>query len=144
MKRTFRQSSSFGKRQEYFAIAELLKKGFDVYQTLVDDQGIDCIIRINSGKYLDIQIKASSKDASQPYNFGGINLKPRDNYFFIFYIEKIDKFYIIPSLDFDILWKKTKKEGKHKGKYNVVIPVFKTPSYIEKKFDNFTDFKILK
>jgi len=41
----FRDSASFGKRQEFIVIAELLRRGYDVYQTLVDDQQIDCIIR---------------------------------------------------------------------------------------------------
>lgn len=41
----FRSSASFGKRQEYIAVAELLRRGRDVYMTLVDDQQIDCIIR---------------------------------------------------------------------------------------------------
>lgn len=42
---TFRSSASFGKRQEYIAVAELLRRGFDVYMTLVDDQQIDCAFR---------------------------------------------------------------------------------------------------
>lgn len=42
---SYRSTASFGKRQEYVVIAELLRRGFDVYQTLVDDQGIDCVIR---------------------------------------------------------------------------------------------------
>ncbi len=37
---SYRDTASFGKRQEYSVIAELLKRGFDVYMTLVDDQGI--------------------------------------------------------------------------------------------------------
>ena len=37
-KGSFRSSASFGKRQEFVAIAELLRRGFDVYLTLVDDQ----------------------------------------------------------------------------------------------------------
>lgn len=60
----YRHTASFGKRQEFIAIAELLRRGFDVYQTLVDDQQIDCVIRKEvSGNpvYLDIQIKARSK-----------------------------------------------------------------------------------
>ena len=61
----YRDTASFGKRQEYSVVAELLKRGFDVYMTLVDDQGIDCIIRLNSGRYLDIQIKARSKEVKQ-------------------------------------------------------------------------------
>src|SRR6266496_4782001 len=63
IKRSFRSSASFGKRQEYVAVAELLRRGFDVYMTLVDDQQIDCIIRqeLNSQlRYVDIQIKARS------------------------------------------------------------------------------------
>ena len=54
-------SASFGKRQEYRAIAELLGRGHDVYMTLVDDKQIDCVLRINENRYLDIQIKARSK-----------------------------------------------------------------------------------
>ena len=42
---SFRSSASFGKRQEYIAVAQLLQRGHDVYMTLVDDQQIDCIIR---------------------------------------------------------------------------------------------------
>ena len=62
-KKKYRDTASFGRRQEYSVIAELLKRGFDVYMTLVDDQGIDCVIRLNDKKYLDIQIKARSREA---------------------------------------------------------------------------------
>jgi hypothetical protein len=41
---THRSTASFGKRQESIAVAELLRRGFAVYMTLVDDQQIDCII----------------------------------------------------------------------------------------------------
>ncbi len=132
----FRNNASFGKRNEYAVIAELMKRNFDVYQTLVDDQGIDCVIRVDSTKYLDIQIKASSKTATQGRNFGGLNVDLRDNYYFIFYVEEQDEFYIIPSVDFKKLWRKTTKEGKHKGKYNVVIR--------KKGFEQYKDFEILR
>ena len=59
----YRDTASFGKRQEYVVVAELLKRGFDVYMTLVDDQGIDCIVRLAKNNYLDIQIKARSNKA---------------------------------------------------------------------------------
>ena len=45
---SYRDTASFGKRQEYSVIAELLKRGFDVYMTLVDDQGIDCVVRLDT------------------------------------------------------------------------------------------------
>ena len=64
---THRSTASFGKRQEYIAVAELLRRGFDVYMTLVDDQQIDCIVRQEKNgklRYLDLQIKARSADAT--------------------------------------------------------------------------------
>jgi len=82
-----RSSASFGKRQEYIAIGELLRRGHDVYMTLVDDQQIDCVIRQeNKGKlrYLDIQIKARSENAKNPGTFAALEIrKPRNNFIFI-------------------------------------------------------------
>lgn len=82
----YRDSASFGKRQEYVIVAELLKRGFDVYMTLVDDQGIDCIIRINNKTYIDIQIKARSKTVRQWNLFAAMTIEPRSNYYFVFYL----------------------------------------------------------
>jgi len=42
----YRFLKAFGERIEYVVIGELLKRGFDVYKTLVDDQQIDCVLRI--------------------------------------------------------------------------------------------------
>lgn len=99
---TFRDKASFGKRMEFVVIGELLREGHDVYLTLVDDRGIDCIIRTDSGKYFDIQIKARSKD-SKWYLAGTFsNLvveNPRQNYIFICYSERLDSTWIIPSTD---------------------------------------------
>jgi hypothetical protein len=85
---TFRSSASFGKRQEYIAVAELLKQGRDVYMTLVDDQQIDCVIRQEKDgqlRYLDIQIKARSKDARQPGTFAAMEIRqPREIFFLLF------------------------------------------------------------
>lgn len=104
MPKPYNHLASFGKRQEYVAIAELLKRGFDVYQTLVDDKGIDCIIRRElEGQlsYLDIQIRARSGDA-QSRSWGlwpSTRFVPRLNYFFIFYSEPLGRYWIIPSAD---------------------------------------------
>lgn len=40
----FRSSASFGKRMEYVVGAELLKRYFDVYTTLMDAHQIDSIL----------------------------------------------------------------------------------------------------
>jgi hypothetical protein len=101
---TYRDTASYGKRQEYKAIAKLLHEGFDVYSTLVDDQGIDCVIRINSKRYLEIQIKARSGENCQLKNRGFfpnlfISEDKGDNYFYIFYSEYIDTYWVVPAND---------------------------------------------
>ena len=100
----FRSSASFGKRQEYLVVAELLRRGFDVYMTLVDDQQIDCIIRLECDevlRYQDIQIKARSEDC-EPTNAGRFAAmeirKPRENFFFIFSSEQAGMYWIMFSL----------------------------------------------
>jgi hypothetical protein len=68
--------------------------------TLVDDQGIDCIIRKSSNEYIDVQIKARSKDAKgrNAGFFPTIDIpEPRPNYIFIFYVEALDTYWVIPS-----------------------------------------------
>ena len=131
----YRNSASFGKRYEYVVIAELLKREFDIYTPLVDDMGIDCVIR-KENKYLEIQIKARSGDVKNPKYFANMKISPRDNYFFIFYTESDNNFWVIPS---KILIKKghINKTGKHKGKVSVYLS--------EEKFKNFiNNFDLLK
>ncbi len=123
-KKSFRSSASFGKRQEYIAVAELLRRGHDVYMTLVDDQQIDCIIRQEKeGKlrYLDIQIKARSFDAKNPGLFAAMEVRsPRDNFYYIFYSESANTYWIIPSLEL-IEEAHQNKEGKNRGKYSITF-----------------------
>jgi len=121
----FRSSASFGKRQEYIAVAELLRRNFDVYMTLVDDQQIDCVIRLDKGngnlRYLDIQIKARSKDC-EPTNagrFAAMEIRqPRENFYFIFYSEQANTYWVVPSLEL-IQEANQNKEGVNKGKYSI-------------------------
>ena len=107
----YRDNASYGKRQEFKAIAKLLELGYDVYSTLVDDMGIDCIIRINNKRYLDIQIKARSKTCllkNRGY-FPLLTIKEKtDNYFFIFYSEEIDTYWVLPSQDIITMASQTK------------------------------------
>ncbi|MBT3022051.1 MAG: DUF4365 domain-containing protein [Candidatus Thiodiazotropha sp. (ex Lucina aurantia)] len=122
---SYRDSASFGKRQEYVVVAELLKRGFDVYMTLVDDQGIDCIIRIDDQTYIDIQIKARSKIAKQWNFFAAMTIEPKDNYFFIFYTEKNDTLWVMPSKEV-VNYAVTNKNGKNKGKHSLTLPKSET------------------
>jgi hypothetical protein len=121
---TFRSLASFGKRQEYIAIAELLRRGYDVYMTLVDDQQIDCIIRQEKNgklRYLDIQIKARSADAKHPETFAVMEIPhPRKNYFYIFCSEQAKSYWIVPSIE-SVKLAHQNKTGKNAGKYSITL-----------------------
>jgi hypothetical protein len=121
---SFRSSASFGKRQEFAAIAELLKRNYDVYSTLVDDQQIDCIVRFDRDPYpvyVDIQIKARSKKAKNPGTFAAMEIRrPRPNFYFIFYSEAANQYWIMPSLEVAKLATRN-KSGKAIGRYRIVF-----------------------
>ena len=42
---SFRHSAGFGKRMEYNLVGKMLMEGLDVYLPLVDDHGVDCVIK---------------------------------------------------------------------------------------------------
>ena len=121
---SYRSAASFGKRQEYVAVAELLRRGLDVYMTLVDDQQIDCIIRQEMNgqlRYLDIQIKARSKDCVPKDGgfFPVIAIRhPRENFFFIFYSEHANTYWILSSTEL-IKEANQNKTGANAGKYSI-------------------------
>lgn len=125
MSNSYRHSASFGKRQEYVAVAELLKRGYDVYMTLVDDQGIDCIVRQGPNSYFDVQIKARSKDCN-PKNaahFPQLTISvPKKNYVFIFYSEAIECYWVIPSTEMvKPGFCNRLKSGPAEGKYRIML-----------------------
>ena len=132
---SYRNTASFGKRQEYRVIAKLLELNFDVYMTLVDDQGIDCVVRLGPDKYLDIQIKARSKDAKNWSTFAAMKVEARENYYFIFYIEKEQWYFIVPSLNISHLGSMN-KSGKNAGKWTIVFPKVKSGAKF-KKFNKY-------
>ena len=58
----FRNLASFGKRIEFWIIGEMIKEGHDVYIPMVDDMDIDAVVRKPNGKFIEVQIKARSKN----------------------------------------------------------------------------------
>jgi hypothetical protein len=121
---SYRSSGSFGKRQEYIAVAELLKRGFDVYMTLVDDQQIDCVVRMEVDErpiYIDVQIKARSDTAKQPGTFAALTIRnPRPNFMFLFYSEAANTYWVMPSLDL-VREATSNKAGKNACKQTIVF-----------------------
>lgn len=150
----FRTSCSFGKRQEFIAVAELLRRGFDVYMTLVDDQQIDCIIRIEEDgktRYLDIQIKARSKTAKHAATFAALHIrKPRKDFWFIFFSELAETYWIMPSEDVVRLSNENKGgetgAGKNKGKMTIKLANLTKRGWVPRpKFREYQDaFELLR
>jgi len=123
--KTFRHTAGFGKRIEFSIIAQLLKEGADVYIPLVDDNGIDAVIRKPNGIFIEVQIKARSKEVTPGDEalFAAIRHNQRLNYWFIFHAEKIfDKnsgeyipmTWVLSSREF-IAESCENKNGKNKG-----------------------------
>lgn len=150
----YRDSASYGKRQEFKAIAKLLELGYDVYSTLVDDQGIDCIIRLSNKRYLDVQIKARSEKCKLNHRgyFPRLLIKEEtDNYFFIFYSEMIDTYWVMPSSDIIRMAGEKgtnvslNKTGTNAGRYAVRVAGNKCNPFARfDKYKNENGFALLK
>jgi hypothetical protein len=124
----FRSTASFGKRQEFGAIAELLRRGCDVYTRLVDDQGIDCIVRQGPDVFFDVQIKARSKEskAGKAGHFPLLNCSSaRKNYVFIFFsggVGQRGRYWVVPSLKIvQPGFATVLKSGQNRAKYRLIL-----------------------
>lgn len=117
---SFRHSAGFGKRMEYWIVGLMLKEGLDVYMPLVDDFGIDAIVRKPNGEFIEIQIKARSKDVTfgDAALFAAITHEKRDNYYFLFYSERMESTWILSSEEF-IKESNQNKNGINKGKRSI-------------------------
>jgi hypothetical protein len=150
---SFRHSAGFGKRIEYYIIGLMLKEGLDCYVPLVDDDGIDCVIRKNDGKFIEIQIKARSNDVKigDAALFAALEHEKRENYYFVFYSERLNKMWILSSEEF-LQECTTNKTGKNVGKRSIWLNGCKKGDngqkieYPKSQFDKYlvTDFSRFK
>lgn len=120
MNTTFRNSAGFGKRIEFWIAGLMLKEGIDIYMPLIDDNGIDAVIRRDDGSFIEIQIKARSKNVvpGDAALFAAITHELRENYYFIFYSERMNKFWLMSSKEF-IDESNQNKKGKNVGKRSI-------------------------
>ena len=120
MAHTFRHSAGFGKRIEYWIIGNMLKEGLDVYVPMVDDDAVDVVIKRKDGSFISVQIKARSKKVvfGDAALFAAIPHEQRDDYWFIFYSERMDTMWIMTSEEF-IKESVQNKTGKNKGKRSI-------------------------
>lgn len=119
---SFRNKTAFGKRIEHFLIGQMLKEGLDVYIPMVDDDAVDAVIKRPDGQYVEIQIKARSKDTrvGNAARFAAIPHELRQNYWFIFYSETLNQIWILSSAEF-LKEANTNKNGKNAGKHHLVL-----------------------
>ena len=114
---TFRHSAGFGKRIEYWVVGLMLKQGLDVYLPLVDDDAIDAVIKRPDGSFIEVQIKARSASVKLGDGalFAAITHEPRENYWFVFYSERLDSIWVMSSAEF-IAEAVQNKNGVNAGK----------------------------
>ena len=139
--KSFRHSASFGKRIEHYLIGKMLKEGLDVYIPMVDDDAVDVVVKRPDKKYVEVQIKARSKDVNfgDAALFSAIPHQPRENYWFVFYSERLDKMWILSSTEF-IHEAYVNKKGKNIGKYVIWFNGFSKKNHTEhakKQFDKY-------
>ena len=92
----FRHSAGFGKRMEYNLVGKMLMEGLDVYLPLVDDHGVDCVIKKEDGTFIEVQIKARPSEVTDgdAALFAAISHELTPNFYFVFYSERLDLMWI--------------------------------------------------
>lgn len=117
---SFRHSAGFGKRMEYNLVGKMLMEGLDCYMPLVDDHGVDCVIKRENGTFIEIQIKARSNEVKDgdAALFAAITHELTENFYFVFYSERLDTMWILSSEEF-LNECVTNKTGKNTGKHSI-------------------------
>jgi hypothetical protein len=113
-----------GKIGEVIAIKKLIELGFDVYDNIVDDRGIDLIVRLESKdkiSHKDIQVKHSKFYPAHNYYWFGISrqsFKAHKELYFMFILDE-HRVFLIPSIVMKILIKDMWTDKK--GNWKIVI-----------------------
>ncbi len=126
------------------SLAKCLKEGLDVYVPMVDDMGIDAVVRRPDGQFTEVQIKARSKGVKMGNAalFAAITHEPRKNYWFVFYSERMQTMWIMTSKEF-IKEARQNKSGDNAGKRTIKFngsrkgkeyPLLKYEKYITTDF----------
>ena len=127
-----RHSAGFGKRIEYYIVGLMLKQGLDVYMPLVDDDAIDAVVKKPDGSFVEVQIKARSKDVTfgDAALFAALMHEYRPGYWFVFYSERIDTIWILSSREF-LKESNQNRNGKNVGKRSIWFNGKSTKAQIE-------------
>lgn len=143
-----------GKIGELIAIRKLTELGFDVYDNIVDDRGIDLIIR-NENKdiisHKDIQVKFSKfYDKFDLYWFGisKSTFCPSEKLYLLFVLDE-NRIFIIPSLELFQILKNVRVDNKGNWKITITLKDNwvikcsrkKVDANIEKYLNNFSQLR---
>lgn len=113
-----------GKIGEVIVVKKLIELGFDVYDNIVDDKGIDLIIRIEKKDNIihkDVQIKHSKHYVASDDWWFGISKStffPRSNLYFFFVLDE-NRIFVIPSLELKDFLKDMHADKK--GNWKIII-----------------------
>jgi len=142
--KSYRNSSAFGKRIEFYVIGRMLLEGLDLYIPLVDDNAIDLVVKKPNGSFVEVQIKARSQDVifGNAALFSALIHEYRKNYWFVFYSERMDKLWILSSKEF-INNSYQNKSGKNKGKREICFNGKNTKKQIELVKPKFEKFLVI-
>ena len=117
---SFRHLAGFGKRMEYNLVGKMLMEGLDVYLSLVDAHGVDCVIKKEDGTFIEVQIEARSNEVTDgdAALFSAITHDLTENFYFVFYSERLEMMWILSSEEFlqECVMNKT---GKNEGKRSI-------------------------
>lgn len=142
---SFRHSAGFGKRMEYNLVGKMLMEGLDVYLPLVDDHGVDCVIKKEDGTFIEVQIKARSNEVAEgdAALFAAITHELTPNFYFVFYSERLNSMWIMSSEEL-LSECVTNKNGKNKGKRSILFNGKRTDKasgskveYCKKQFEKY-------
>ena len=142
---SFRHSAGFGKRMEYNLIGQMLMEGLDVYLPLVDDHGVDCVIKREDGTFIEVQIKARSKEVKDgdAALFAAITHEWTEHFYFVFYSERLETMWIMSSEEF-LKECVTNKSGRNIGRHSIWlngnrkdVTTGNKKEYCKKKFEKY-------
>lgn len=87
---------------------------------VVDDHGVDCVIKKEDGTFIEVQIKARSKEVTDgdAALFAAITHEKTENFYFVFYSERLEMMWILSSVEF-LAECVTNKKGKNAGKHSI-------------------------
>lgn len=99
-----------GKRGELLVMGKLMQMGLSVYIPVADIEGIDCIIRNDKKRLIEVQIKSRTKREEKFY-FSIKNFQPHTDFFIICYVIDTNETWVIPSF---LFYELSRQDNEHR------------------------------